>query len=1262
MIAPARPRFAPRVAPSIRRALALAIVVPLAIACHDSTSSDGPDVARIEATPNKLDLLVGETKVVSARALDAAGAPVARKLFWSSATPTVATVTQEGIVSAIAPGTSEIAVSGGGKSTVVPVTVAGRPAALLRITPSTTSLRVGQSSSLMADVLDATGAVIGGRTITWSSSNASIATVNASGVITGVGAGNTTVTATSGSVSGTALVSVQLAPVASLSVAPTSASLLAGESLQLTADPRDANNAPLPGRTVTWSTSAATIATVSSTGFVIAFSPGTATITATSEGKSATTRITVTAVPVASVSIIPGSVTVAVKQTAQLVARVADSTGAALNGRAITWSSSAPNVATVDNDGTVTAIATGTARITATSEGQSGAATVTVTPVPVATLDLSPATLSLIEGETSQLTARVRDAQGNMLSGRLITYISGAPGVATVDATGIVTAVGPGSALIIATSEGARATTTVTVVAASVANVAVSPGTGNLQQGEMLQLTAAVTDTRGLPMAGKTVTWTSSNAAVATVSANGVVRAVAPGNATITATSDGVAGSASIAVSLVPVASVTLTPSPASVFTGRTLQLTVTLEDARGNALSTAGRTIAWTSSAPHVATVSSSGVVTGTAAGSATISATVQGIKGSTALTVTDVPVSSVTVAPSTTQLTVGGSIQLLATARDAGGSVITGRSITWSSSDPTIASVSSTGLASALAAGTAQLTATIEGVQGTASLTVIVVPVTSVVVSPQSPQVTIGNTVQLSAAAKDAAGNTLAGRTASWSSSNTAVATVDANGLVTAVAAGSSTMTATVSGIPGTSSVTVTPVPVASVVLTPPTASIDIGATLQLSATSKDAAGNTLTGRAATWVSDNTSIASVDANGLVTGAAVGSAKITVTVEGISASSTITVNAVPVSSIGVSPATASIAEGATTTLIATSKDAKGNTLPGRPVTWSTSASGVATVSAAGVVTGVASGTATITATGAAPAGGGGAPAGSSVVTVTPAPVLGQTTPVAGSVTVTVATPAVTGASRVVISPVSGTIHIGSTYARQVTAQALDAAGAAMPNEAIIWTTSAPQSLTIAPNSLGTSAVITAVGSPTPGVRLIASTTGATPVADTIQLSSDLVPITSVSVAPASATVAIGASLPLTATALDSAGNAIGTSAGNPLGARSETWVVSDAAIASVSSTGIVTGQAVGNTTVDVLVGGVGPASAAITVTQPAGTSIVTSVAVTPTTMSVIEGATAQFTATPLDRNGRAMSGKVIAWNVSSASRRFPRGQAHRRR
>jgi len=148
----------------------------------------------------------------------------------------------------------------------------------------------------------------------------------------------------------------------------------------------------------------------------------------------------------------------------------------------------------------------------------------------------------------------------------------------------------------------------------------------------------------------------------------------------------------------------------------------------------------------------------------------------------------------------------------------------------------------------------------------------------------------VQLTATARDSSGNALSGRTVTWASSNTSVATVSASGLVTGKVAGTATITATSEGQNGTSTVTVVHPPVASVSVTPTSATVPVGSTLQLTATPKDATGSPLTGRTVTWASSNTSVATVSATGLVTGQVAGTAIITATSEGQSGTAAITV------------------------------------------------------------------------------------------------------------------------------------------------------------------------------------------------------------------------------------------------------------------------------------------------------------------------------------------------------------------------------------
>src|SRR5205823_4963210 len=145
-------------------------------------------------------------------------------------------------------------------------------------------------------------------------------------------------------------------------------------------------------------------------------------------------------------------------------------------------------------------------------------------------------------------------------------------------------------------------------------------------------------------------------------------------------------------------------------------------------------------------------------------------------------------------------------------------------------------------------------------------------------------------------------------------------------------------------TAAITVTPVPVASVALSPATASLRVGQTVQLTATPKDSAGGALTGRPVTWTSSNPSVALVNVGGLVTGVAPGTTTMTARRDGERGTAAITVTPVPVASVAPSPATASLRVGQTVQLTATPQDSAGTALTGRTVTWTSSTPSVATV------------------------------------------------------------------------------------------------------------------------------------------------------------------------------------------------------------------------------------------------------------------------------------------------------------------------------
>lgn len=560
------------------------------------------------------------------------------------------------------------------------------------------------------------------------------------------------------------------------------------------------------------------------------------------------------------------------------------------------WSSSAANVATVSTSGLVTAVGVGSATITATSSGANGSASITVTPPPIATLEISPVTSATAVGQTVTLTAIAKDAQGGVLTGRTITWASLTPSVATVNSAGVVTGVSAGTATITAAAEGRNAVAVVTVSPPPVATVTLVLNSSTLTPGERTQAVATLRDAQGAELSGRTTTWGSSNNAVATIDAFGVVSAVAPGTSTITATSEGRSGNASLTVQQTPVAAVTLALSNASMKVGDVQTAVATARDANGNVLT--GRTIAWTSSNPNVATVNAGGAITAIAVGAVAITASTEGQFATAAIVVTP-NVASITLTLASNPITVGQTTQATAVAKDATGATVLGVTIAYSSSNATVASVSPVGLVTAVAPGTVNIVATAGAITANASLTVnaVVIPVASVTVSPTTGAIFVGTSQQLTATPKDAAGATLTGRTVTWTTSNASVATVSSSGNVNGVGVGSATITATVEGQSATASMSVSLVPVATVTVSTPSQSVSVGSTLQASVTLRDG-NNQVVNRPVQWSSSATSVATVSQSGLITANSAGSTAISAVSEGKTGSVTITVLGTPTLSI----------------------------------------------------------------------------------------------------------------------------------------------------------------------------------------------------------------------------------------------------------------------------------------------------------------------------------------------------------------------------
>ncbi|MGQ0539484.1 MAG: Ig-like domain-containing protein, partial [Gemmatimonadaceae bacterium] len=310
-----------------------------------------------------------------------------------------------------------------------------------------------------------------------------------------------------------------------------------------------------------------------------------------------------------------------------------------------------------------------------------------VDPVAVATVVVNPPNDSVRVAAEQRVTVQVFDRNNNLVTGRKITFRSNEPAIATVDSNGVVRGVAVGTVLIVATVEGKSGQASFKVIAA-VDRVAIAPLTADVSLGASRQLAANVLDRSGNAIPGRLVIWSSSNSGVATVSTAGLVSAVSLGRATITATSDGKSGTATIDV-VDPVASVRITPvGPQTLRVGGRVQLTATPFNAAGQQLGP--RPTTWVSSNPNVASVTASGEVTAISVGQATITAEIESRQAQAPVSVTLIPVSSVTLTPSSLAMFRGDARQLTLTATDSTGATITnfqGRTVSFQSSNLPVA-----------------------------------------------------------------------------------------------------------------------------------------------------------------------------------------------------------------------------------------------------------------------------------------------------------------------------------------------------------------------------------------------------------------------------------------------------------------------------------------------------------------------------------------------------------------------------------------------
>jgi hypothetical protein len=570
----------------------------------------------------------------------------------------------------------------------------------------------------------------------------------------------------------------------------------------------------------------------------------------------------------------------------------ADGSSASLTS-SVTWASSLPSVATMSSS-VATGAGTGTTTISATLGTVSGSTTLMVTAPLLVSLSVAPANPSIAKGTTQAFTVLGTYTDGstaNLTSS--VTWASSLPSVATMSGN-VATGAGIGTTTISATLGVLGASTTLTVTAPTLVSISVAPANPSIAKGTTQTFTATGTYTDASTAdVTASATWSSSATSIAML-AGTTATGVGVGTSTITAAVGSVSGSTTLTVTAPTLSDVVLEPVDPTIAKGTTQPFTLTAvysdaTTADVTALAT------WSSSAPAVATITSAGLATGIAVGNSTITASYGGLSDTSVLTVSAAKLSSIALTPLTPTIAKSTTKQFTATGTFTDGTTqdLTSQ-VTWASATTTVATITTAGLATGVGAGTSTISATFSGKTGSTTLTVTPATLSSITVTPATASVPKGFSRQYTATGNFSDGTTQdLTSLVTWASSTTTVATITSAGLANLVGVGTTTITASYSGKSGTATLTGTAATLVTIKVTPATASISKGVSVQLKATGTYSDGTTLDITSqVSWTSSSKKIATVNgAGGKVTGHKKGTATITASKSGISGTATITVN-----------------------------------------------------------------------------------------------------------------------------------------------------------------------------------------------------------------------------------------------------------------------------------------------------------------------------------------------------------------------------------
>lgn len=683
--------------------------------------------------PSTFSVASGQTKQLSAQGVysDGTTQDVTAQVAWTSNPINFVSVSASGLAAGVSPGSSTITATLGSISGTASGTVSAIVLNSITVTPSSASVAIGQSQSFTANGVFSDGSSTDMTdSVTWSSSSTNLATINATGLATGVAAGSAHIVATSGSVTGSASLTVTAAVLLSIDISPDGQSIPIGGEYQLALTGSYSDNSTQDITNATWSSSDPSTASVDPiTGIVtgVANSNGNpVTITAVAGGLATTTTVYVTSAVINSIVLTPATASIAKGTTQQYAVNAiyTDGTIQPLSA-GLTWSSSTPAAAGVNASGLATGIGAGQTTITVTYGSDSATALLTVTPATVTSIVVTPALPVVGINGNVQFTATgvFSDSSTQDLTA-LATWSSSAASVALIDNSGLANALTTGTSTITANYEGVSGSATLTVTTATLVSINITPANPVVPPHAKIQLTAIGTFSDGSTAQLSGVSWHTTSARYAMVSGSGVVRTKkSTKNAvTVYAKLNGITGQTSLTITSMTVASLSLTPSNPTIAVGTVQAFSLIGTFSDGVTTVDLTKSAQWGTSNYKDAVINRSGTATGRAAGSVTISGSYGNLAAATTtLTVSNATIQSIAVTPASPTVILGALQQFAAIGTFSDGSTQDITTISeWSSSAPGVAVVNQSGMASSASHGQSSISASYNSVSGSTVLNV--------------------------------------------------------------------------------------------------------------------------------------------------------------------------------------------------------------------------------------------------------------------------------------------------------------------------------------------------------------------------------------------------------------------------------------------------------------------------------------------------------------------------------------------------------------